>query len=148
MANFRYVIAFALLATVATFVPADALFGAKTKDVTKLQIGVKFKPEKCTVKAKSGDEIKVHYTGRLTDGTIFDSSIERKTPISFTLGQRQVIDGWDSGINGMCVGEKRKLKIPSHMGYGDQGSPPTIPGGATLIFETELVAINGDKTQN
>jgi FK506-binding protein 2 len=59
---------------------------------------VQFKPEKCTVKAKSGDEIKVHYTGRLTDGTVFDSSIERKTPISFTLGQRQVIDGSSSSL--------------------------------------------------
>lgn len=55
-----------------------------------------------------------------------------------------MIKGWDQGLLGMCVGEKRKLKIPSKLGYGPQGSPPTIPGGATLIFDTELVAVNGE----
>eukprot|EP00959_Pyramimonas_sp_CCMP1952_P329336 6894898-Pyramimonas_sp.AAC.1 len=85
------------------------------------------KPELCTRKAKRGDEVKVHYKGTLTDGTVFDESHQRGSPIRFTLGEQQVIEGWDAGINGMCVGEKRKLKIPSHMGYGDAGSPPTIP---------------------
>nr|KAJ0194101.1 hypothetical protein LSAT_V11C800437450 [Lactuca sativa] len=80
--------------------------------------------------------------GKRTDGTIFDSSFERGDPIEFELGTGQVIKGWDQGLLGMCVGEKCKLKIPSKLGYGDQGSPPTIPGGATLIFNTELVAVN------
>eukprot|EP00271_Cylindrocystis_brebissonii_P009935 TRINITY_DN2563_c0_g1_i1.p1 TRINITY_DN2563_c0_g1~~TRINITY_DN2563_c0_g1_i1.p1 ORF type:complete len:172 (+),score=20.85 TRINITY_DN2563_c0_g1_i1:68-517(+) len=116
---------------------------AKTeKDVTKLQIGVKFKPEKCVVKAHKGDKVKVHYTGTLTDGTEFDSSVGRGQPFEFTLGEGQVIKGWDNGLAGACLGEKRKLKIPSSMGYGDRGSPPKIPGGATLIFMTELMGVN------
>lgn len=116
---------------------------AKTeKDVTSLQIGVKFKPTECTRKAKPGDTVHVHYTGRLTDGTKFDSSLDRNDPIVFELGAGRVIKGWDNGISGMCVGEKRKLKIPPHLGYGDSGAPPTIPGGATLIFDTELVKID------
>ncbi|XP_050364023.1 peptidyl-prolyl cis-trans isomerase FKBP15-1-like [Argentina anserina] len=121
---------------------------AKVADVKTLQIGVKYKPETCEVKARKGDKVRVHYRGKLTDGTVFDSSFERGDPISFELGVGQVIKGWDQGISGMCVGEKRKLKIPSHMGYGDQGSPPTIPGGATLIFDTELVEILGRDSKN
>lgn len=120
---------------------------AKSKDVTSLQIGVKFKPESCDIQAHKGDRIKVHYQGTLTDGAVFDSSYERGDPIEFKLGSGQVIKGWDQGLLAMCVGEKRRLKIPSKLGYGDRGSPPKIPGGATLIFETELVAVNG-KTAN
>ncbi|KAJ1695168.1 hypothetical protein LUZ63_011866 [Rhynchospora breviuscula] len=116
----------------------------KSGDVKELQIGVKYKPETCSIQAHKGDRIKVHYRGTLTDGKVFDSSYERGDPIEFELGSGQVIKGWDQGLLGMCVGEKRKLKIPSKLGYGDQGSPPTIPGGATLIFETELVAVNGE----
>jgi len=144
MASLRSFIALAVLAALAVLV---SVVDAKSKDVTKLQIGVKHKPAVCTRKATSGDEVKVHYKGTLTDGTVFDDSSVRGSPIKFTLGTRSVIEGWETGINGMCVGEKRKLKIPSHMGYGEHGSPPTIPGGATLIFETELVAIDGDEEQ-
>eukprot|EP01112_Ceratiomyxa_fruticulosa_P007057 TRINITY_DN1818_c0_g1_i2.p1 TRINITY_DN1818_c0_g1~~TRINITY_DN1818_c0_g1_i2.p1 ORF type:complete len:139 (-),score=34.95 TRINITY_DN1818_c0_g1_i2:68-484(-) len=111
---------------------------AKSK---KLQIGVKHRPEECTRKTQKGDTLKIHYTGALEDGTEFDSSRKRDQPFSFKLGAGQVIKGWDQGLNGMCVGEKRKLKIPSDLGYGDRGHPPTIPGGATLIFDTELIAI-------
>jgi len=113
----------------------------KESDVTELQIGVKFKPEDCDRKAKAGDTVHVHYTGTLTDGTKFDSSLDRNQPIVFELGVGRVIKGWDQGISGMCVGEKRKLKIPPHLGYGDSGAGGLIPGGATLIFETELVKI-------
>ncbi|CAL4953059.1 unnamed protein product [Urochloa decumbens] len=105
----------------------------KSGDVTELQIGVKFKPESCTLQAHKGDKIKVHYRGTLTDGSVFDSSYDRGDPFEFTLGNGQVIKGWDQGLLGMCVGEKRKLKIPAKMGYG----------GATLIFDTELIAVNG-----
>ncbi|KAK8506031.1 hypothetical protein V6N13_002685 [Hibiscus sabdariffa] len=115
----------------------------KSGDVTELQIGVKHKPKTCEFQAHKGDRIKVHYRGKLTDGTVFDSSFERGDPIEFELGSGQVIKGWDQGLLGMCVGEKRKLKIPAKLGYGEHGSPPKIPGGATLIFETELVAVNG-----
>ncbi|PQQ19099.1 peptidyl-prolyl cis-trans isomerase FKBP15-1 [Prunus yedoensis var. nudiflora] len=120
------------------FVLAD-----KVKEVKELQIGVKYKPEACELQARKGDKVRVHYRGKLTDGTVFDSSFERGDPIFFELGTGQVIKGWDQGILGMCVGEKRKLKIPAKLGYGEQGSPPTIPGGATLIFDTELVEILG-----
>ncbi|CAN8253798.1 unnamed protein product [Cochlearia groenlandica] len=121
-------------------------FAKKTGDVSELQIGVKFKPKTCEVKAHKGDMIKVHYRGKLTDGTVFDSSFERGDPFEFELGSGQVIKGWDQGLLGACVGEKRKLKIPSKLGYGEQGSPPTIPGGATLIFDTELIAVNEKPT--
>ncbi|KAJ4810085.1 Peptidylprolyl isomerase [Rhynchospora pubera] len=136
--------------TMAKLVLAFIVFSAfllvsakKSDDVTELQIGVKYKPETCDIQAHKGDKIKVHYRGKPTDGTVFDSSYERGTPFEFTLGGGQVIKGWDQGLLGMCVGEKRKLKIPSKMGYGDRGSPPKIPGGATLIFDTELIAVNG-----
>ncbi|XP_054779784.1 FK506-binding protein 2-like isoform X1 [Prosopis cineraria] len=115
----------------------------KTADVTELRIGVKHKPKSCEVQAHKGDRVKVHYRGKLTDGTVFDSSFERDSPIEFELGTGQVIKGWDQGLLGMCLGEKRKLQIPAKLGYGEQGSPPTIPGGATLIFDTELVGVNG-----
>ncbi|GFP93514.1 fk506-binding protein 2 [Phtheirospermum japonicum] len=101
------------------------------------------KPKTCEVQAHKGDSVKVHYRGKLTDGTVFDSSFERGDPIEFELGSGQVIKGWDQGLLGMCLGEQRKLKIPSKLGYGEQGSPPTIPGGATLVFDTELVGVNG-----
>ncbi|CAM8927552.1 unnamed protein product [Rhodiola kirilowii] len=123
-----------------------AVWAKKSGDVSELQIGVKYKPATCDVQAHKGDKVKVHYRGKLTDGTVFDSSFERGNPIEFELGSGQVIKGWDQGLLGMCVGEKRKLKIPAKMGYGEQGSPPTIPGGATLIFDTELVAVNGKTT--
>ncbi|CAD5189455.1 peptidyl-prolyl cis-trans isomerase FKBP15-1-like [Musa acuminata AAA Group] len=120
----------------------------KSGDVTELQIGVKYKPESCTIQAHKGDKIKVHYRGSLTNGEVFDSSFERGDPIEFELGSGQVIKGWDQGLLGMCVGEKRKLKIPAKLGYGAQGSPPKIPGGATLIFDTELVAVNGKSSSD
>ncbi|KAL5464141.1 hypothetical protein EMCRGX_G033108 [Ephydatia muelleri] len=106
-----------------------------------LQIGVKKRPEKCDTRSKKGDRLSMHYTGTLEDGTEFDSSLTRNQPFDFTLGVGQVIKGWDQGLLNMCVGEKRKLVIPSELGYGDRGAPPKIPGGATLVFEVELLNI-------
>lgn len=92
-------------------------------------------------KAKEGDEVAVHYTGRLANGTVFDSSRDRGEPIQFTLGSGQVIKGWDEGIAGMQVGEKRRLTIPADLAYGESGRPPVIPPGATLVFDVELMKI-------
>ncbi len=91
--------------------------------------------------AKNGDEITVHYTGTLENGTKFDSSLDRNQPFSFVLGIGRVIQGWEQGILGMKVGEKRKLTIPPDLGYGAEGIGP-IPPNATLIFEVELLEIN------
>ncbi|XP_040322133.1 peptidyl-prolyl cis-trans isomerase FKBP2 isoform X1 [Herpailurus yagouaroundi] len=107
----------------------------------KLQIGVKKRVDHCPIKSRKGDVLHMHYTGKLEDGTQFDSSLPQNQPFVFSLGTGQVIKGWDQGLLGMCEGEKRKLVIPSELGYGERGAPPKIPGGATLVFEVELLKI-------
>ena len=92
--------------------------------------------------AKNGDKVTAHYTGTLEDGMKFDSSLDRGTPFSFTLGAGQVIRGWDIGILSMKINEKRKLTIPGDLAYGQGGVPGLIPPNATLIFEVELLGIN------
>ena len=89
---------------------------------------------------KIGDTISVHYTGKLTDGTKFDSSVDRGVPFEFTVGQGMVIQGWEQGFLGAKVGEKRTLTIPAEMGYGAR-AVGSIPANSTLIFDVELVAI-------
>lgn len=90
---------------------------------------------------EKGKQITVHYTGMLEDGKKFDSSRDRNSPLTFTIGIGQVIKGWDEGIMSMKVGGKRKLTIPPDLGYGQRGAPPAIPPGATLIFEVELLGV-------
>lgn len=91
--------------------------------------------------ASVGDTVTVHYTGTLDDGSKFDSSLDRGEPFSFVLGAGQVIQGWEQGFEGMKVGGKRTLIIPSELGYGDRGAGDRIPGGATLHFDVELLAV-------
>ena len=90
--------------------------------------------------AQNGNEVEVHYVGTLEDGTKFDSSVDRGETFSFLLGAGQVIKGWDLGVLGMAIGEKRRLTISSELGYGQSGTGP-IPPNATLIFEVELIGI-------
>jgi FKBP-type peptidyl-prolyl cis-trans isomerase len=93
------------------------------------------------IEAVKGKSVTVNYLGTLTDGTKFDSSYDRGQPFTFNLGAGEVIQGWDQGVAGMKVGGKRKLTIPSLLAYGQAGVPGAIPGGATLIFEVELLKV-------
>jgi FKBP-type peptidyl-prolyl cis-trans isomerase FkpA len=120
--------------------PTETQTATTTADVTELKI------EDLVVgtgpAAKVGDTVTVNYTGWLTDGTQFDSSVGRQ-PFSFTIGQNRVIQGWEQGVPGMKVGGKRKLTIPPDLGYGAQGAGGgLIPPNATLVFEVELLKID------
>jgi FKBP-type peptidyl-prolyl cis-trans isomerase FkpA len=92
--------------------------------------------------AKEGDRVRVHYTGWLTTGKKFDSSVDAGRPFTFALGNGEVIQGWDEGVAGMKVGGKRQLRIPPELAYGEAGTPDgTIPANATLIFDVQLLTV-------
>jgi len=113
----------------------------KTEDV---RVEIVSKPSECKQKSKLGDQITLHYTGRLESGQIFDSSRERD-PFAFRLGAGQVIPAWDRGLVGACEKEKRKLVCPPSLAYGSAGYPPVISGDATLYFEVEVLSINATR---
>ncbi|XP_023212112.1 FK506-binding protein 2-like [Centruroides sculpturatus] len=108
---------------------------------SELEIDVLHKPTECERSTKRGDMLSMHYKGTLDDGRVFDSSHDRSEPFKFQLGVGQVIKGWDQGLIDMCIGEKRRLTIPPHLGYGDAGAGDTIPPKATLYFEVECIGI-------
>ncbi|KAH0610343.1 uncharacterized protein H6S33_011870 [Morchella sextelata] len=118
----------------------SALVASATAEELKIE---KVKEIECVRKTKAGDTIQVHYRGTLEDGTEFDASYNRGQPFVFQLGQGRVIKGWDQGLLDMCIGDERKLTIPYDLAYGERGMPPVIPPKSTLIFQTELLGIQG-----
>ncbi|EGN99761.1 hypothetical protein SERLA73DRAFT_52281 [Serpula lacrymans var. lacrymans S7.3] len=115
---------------------------ALAADPTELQTQVTYLPEECSTKAQTGDAIKVHYTGTLfANGNKFDSSLDRGSPLAIKLGVGQVIKGWDEGLQGMCLNEKRVLTIPAKMAYGTRGFGSVIPPNSALVFDVELVGL-------
>ncbi len=110
------------------------------KEVTTAS-GLKMIDTKEPSGAKAGDKVWVNYIGKLKDGAEFDNSYKRGEPIELTLGQGSVIKGWEEGLLGMQVGQKRTLTIPPDLAYGAEGHPPAIPGNSTLVFEVELAGL-------
>ena len=120
--------------------PVPEAQGEKRVTPTGLTIIETSKPDKFV--AQAGDTVWVHYTGRLqSNGQKFDASFDRNEPITFTLGQGLVIKGWDEGLLGMKVGDKRQLIIPANLAYGEKGSGETIPPNSTLVFDVQLVGL-------
>ncbi|RFU32537.1 Peptidylprolyl isomerase, partial [Scytalidium lignicola] len=127
-----FALSIAALASIATTVLAD-------DEQVKVEVT---RAVECDRKTQKGDKISVHYRGTLVDGKQFDASYDRGTPLSFVVGRGSVIKGWDDNLLDMCIGEKRTLTIPPAFGYGDRAMGP-IPAKSTLIFETELMGIDG-----
>jgi peptidylprolyl isomerase len=121
-------------------VPYD-IKGIEKKTTTSGLQYYEVKKNSSTVKAENGKTVKVHYTGYLADGKIFDSSVERGEPIEFPLGQGMVISGWEEGIALMSIGDKLRLIIPYNLAYGEGGRPPIIPQKADLTFDVELIEV-------
>lgn len=137
--------AFFAVLLVAAITPFPSLISAQTTETLAdgLIIEHTSGPVICDRPTRSHDRISVHYKGTLqSDGSEFDSSYNRNAPFVFVLDAGRVIKGWDEGLQGMCIGQSRKLVIPPELGYGARGSGP-IPGGATLVFETKLLGIVG-----
>jgi len=127
--------------TISIFFAIMTLFSSNLAISSESGLKITINQEGSGDRADIGMSVSVHYTGKLEDGTVFDSSIPRGQPFTFTLGAGQVIKGWDLGVEGMTVGEKRNLVIPPHLGYGVRGAGATIPPNATLIFDVELLEV-------
>jgi FKBP-type peptidyl-prolyl cis-trans isomerase FkpA len=136
-------LAIALLLFVASFAIAGNGPSKTSGSPTATPSGLKYwELKKGTgAEAKPGKLVKVHYTGWLTDGKKFDSSVDRNEPFEFQLGAGDVIKGWDEGVAGMKVGGKRQLRIPPDLGYGASGAGGVIPPNATLVFDVELLGV-------
>ena len=127
--------------TISILLAIITLFNGNLAISSESELKITINQEGSGDRASIGMSVSVHYTGKLEDGTIFDSSIPRGQPFTFTLGAGQVIKGWDLGVEGMTVGEKRNLVIPPHLGYGVLGAGATIPPNATLVFDVELLEV-------
>ncbi|XP_005799893.1 peptidyl-prolyl cis-trans isomerase FKBP11 [Xiphophorus maculatus] len=118
-----------------------ALAQVEESETEELQVETLVKPETCSVLSTMGDTLQVHYTGKLMDGQLIDSSLS-KDPLVLVLGKRTVIAGLEQSLIGVCEGQKIKATIPSRLAYGKKGYPPTIPGDATLEFEVEVISLS------
>ena len=125
----------------ASAAPAETAKPAETPPPTNEKLETKDLVVGKGKEAKTGDTVKVHYVGTLTDGKEFDSSKKHNQPFEFELGAGRVIKGWDQGVAGMKIGGKRKLTVPPSLGYGARGFPPVIPPNSTLVFEVELLEV-------
>ncbi|GAA5937788.1 FKBP-type peptidyl-prolyl cis-trans isomerase [Sporobolomyces koalae] len=133
-------------ASFATATSAASSSTSTTEGGQGLQVEVVHKPTSCLIKSQAKDQLSMHYDGRLAStGKEFDSSRKRGQPFVFKVGAGQVIKGWDQGLLDMCPGEQRRLTIPPELGYGSRGAGGVIPGGATLVFDVELLEIKNRK---
>ena len=142
MRNRLFLLGFLFVIT-AVFISADSFAEAEKKgQYTTTDSGLRYRifKEGTGPKPEKGDKVKVHYTGKLTDGTVFDSSKDRG-PFEFRVGTGQVISGWDEGVIDMQVGEVRELVISPNLGYGSRGAGNLIPPDSTLVFEVEMLEI-------
>ncbi|XP_072540747.1 peptidyl-prolyl cis-trans isomerase FKBP11 isoform X1 [Salminus brasiliensis] len=129
-----------LIVVLAAFSLAATEDAETEASVDELMVETVAKPETCTVTSAMGDTLHIHYTGRLLDGKVIDSSLSRE-PLVVELGKRTVISGLEQALIGVCEGQKIKATIPAHLAYGKRGYPPTIPGDSALEFEVEVISL-------